>query len=144
MINPNTTDFASDFLKSHTKKCDFEKFHAYWEQLQKVDQLNLLRMLFNGKSDLLRSRKDAFNALDPNTRLTLEKVTIGGKASGWVSKYLDEFFQSVVEIEGTFSEKGFRRYLENEDNRKNLLRSFQNNFLELYSLIERLCGMIDE
>ena len=144
LINPNTTDFASDFLKSHTKKCDFEKFHAYWGQLQKVDQLNLLRMLFNGKSDLLRSRKDAFNALDPNTRLTLEKVTIGGKASGWVSKYLDEFFQSVVEIEGTFSEKSFRRYLENEDNRKNLLRSFQNNFLELYSLIERLCGMIDE
>ena len=101
-------------------------------------------MLFNGKSDLFRSRKDAFSALDPNTRLTLEKVTIGGKTSGWVSKYLDEFFQSVVEIEGAFSEKSFRRYLENEDNRKNLLHSFQNNFLELYSLIERLCGMIDE
>ena len=116
----------------------------YWAELQKIDRLNLLRMLFNGKSDLLKSRKDVFNSLDPNIKLKLEKVTIGGKTSGWVSQYLDDFFQSVAEIEGIFSEKSFRRYLENKDNKEKLLHVFRNNFLELYWLIERLCAMIEE
>ena len=144
LINSSTSDFALDFLKSHTKQHDFEKFSAYWDGLQKIDKVNLLRMLFNGKSDLLKSRKDAFNSVDSNTKLILEKVTIGGKTSGWVSKYLDSFFQLMTEIEGSMSEKSFRRHLEEDDNRENLLRLFQNNFSELYSLIERLCAMIKE
>lgn len=144
LINSNTIDFALDFLKSQTTDNNFEMFHAYWIQLQKVDQLNLLRILFNGKSDLLKSRNDVFNDLDPNTKHTLEQVTIKRKTSGWVSRYLDEFFQSVVEIEGPFSKKIFRQYLENDDNRIKLLASFKNNFFELYSLIERLYDMIDE
>lgn len=144
LINSHTADFAFNFLKSHTKPSDFEKFSVYWAELQKIDRLNLLRMLFNGKSDLLKSRKDVFNSLDPNIKLKLEKVTIGGKSSGWVSQYLDDFFQSVAEIEGIFSEKSFRRYLENKDNKEKLLHVFRNNFLELYWLIERLCAMIEE
>ena len=36
------------------------------------------------------------------------------------------------------------KYLESEDKRKHVLRLFKDNFFELYSLIERLCGMINE
>lgn len=144
LINSNTVSFALEFLKSHTKQRDFEKFITYWETLQKNDQTNLLRILFNGKSDLLKARKDAYSFLDPDTKPILDRITIGGKASGWVSEYLDNFFHSAVTIDGTFTEKSFRRYLADDDNREKLLNLFQQNFLELYSLIEKLCAMIGE
>lgn len=145
LVNYRTLAFAFDFLKRNTKARDFEKFNVYWESLHKTDKLNLLRMLFNGKSDLLRSRKEAFKLVDSGIRDTLDTVTIGGKTSGWVSKYLDVFFKETAdEIKDTFTEKKFRKYLESEDKRKHVLRLFEDNFFELYSLIERLCGMINE
>ena len=144
-MNYRTLAFALDFLKRNTKAQNFEKFNVYWKSLHKTDKLNLLRMLFNGKSDLLRSRKEAFKLVDSEIRDTLDTVTIGGKTSGWVSKYLDDFFKETAdEIKDTFTEKKFRKYLESEDKRKYVLRLFEENFFELYSLIERLCGMINE
>lgn len=34
--------------------------------------------------------------------LSIEKNIIGKKTSGWVSNYLDEFFKSIIPIDGTF------------------------------------------
>lgn len=144
LINISTVDFVLDFLEKRTKPCDFAEFKRYWDGLQKTDRINVLRILFNGKSDLLKTWKDLSKELDSGTKIILEKVMVGGKTSGWVSEYLDDFFQSSAKIEGVFSEKAFRKYLENDDNRKNMLKAFQNNFSELHSLMERLCGMIYE
>lgn len=147
LINLRTVDFALNFLKQHSKQSDFEKFYLYWNTLKNIDKLNVLRILFNGKSDLIKSRRDIFKILDDkksDKKAILEKVTIGEKTSGWVSEYLDSFFQAATGIKKPFSVKTFRRYLENDSNKKFLLHIFEKNFSELYSLIERLCDMIEE
>lgn len=108
------------------------------------DENNHYSNEFNGKSDLLKTWKELSKGIAADKKLILEKAMIGGKTSGWVSDYLDTFFQSVFQIEGAFSEKAFRKYLENEDHLKSTLREFENNFPELYSLIERLCDIICE
>lgn len=138
LINKYTVDFALNFLRQK-KQCDFNSFKVYWDDLSKIDQINALRIVFNGKSDLLKVKKNLSKEIS-----VLEKVKVGGKASGWVSEYLDAFFQSITQIEGVFSERSFRRYLENEDNLTATLREFKNNFPELYSLIKKLCDMIKE
>ena len=144
LINKHTVDFALDFLRKEEKTCNFNDFKKYWDSLQKTDQINVLRIVFNGKSDLLKTWKELSKGIAADKKLILEKAMIGGKTSGWVSDYLDTFFQSVFQIEGAFSEKAFRKYLENEDHLKSTLREFENNFPELYSLIERLCDIICE
>ncbi len=144
LINKHTANFALDFLQKEKKAFDFDSFKLYWDGLQKTDQINVLRIVFNGKSDLLKTWKELSKGIVADKKLILEKAMIGGKTSGWVSDYLDAFFHSVVQIDSTFSEKTFRKYLENENHLKSTLREFENNFPELYSLIERLCDMICE
>ena len=142
--NLTDSDISVDFLRKEKKTCNFNDFKKYWDSLQKTDQINVLRIVFNGKSDLLKTWKELSKGIAADKKLILEKAMIGGKTSGWVSDYLDTFFQSVFQIEGAFSEKAFRKYLENEDHLKSTLREFENNFPELYSLIERLCDIICE
>lgn len=142
LINKNTIDFALSFLEKKKKACDFNDFLDYWNYLEKTDQINVLRIVFNGKSDLFKTWKELSNGITEDKKLILEKAMIGRKTSGWVSDYLDAFFKLVVQTEGDFSERAFRKYLENEDNLQSTLKNFEKFFPELYSLIEKLCGMI--
>ena len=144
LINANTIDFTLDFLKERCKPRDFKEFKEYWDDLCKIDKVNVLRMLFNGKSDLLILRKKVFPELGNNVSSILDKVGIGGKTSGWISDYLDAFFQQSTDIECEISEKIFRKYLKSTEHVEKVLESFQKNFPQLYSLIRRLCDMINE
>lgn len=80
--------------------------------------------------------------LDPDKKLILERVMIGGKTSGWVSEYLDAFFESLAPTDGVFSGKAFRKYLEKDENVTSAKKEFEHFFPELHSLIGRLCDMI--
>jgi hypothetical protein len=103
--------------------------------------------VFNGKSDLLKSWKSIKRNLTQDIsdiELSIEKIMIGKKTSGWVSNYLDEFFQLIIPIDGTFSEKEARKFLEDENNLKKVQTAFKEQFSELHSLIENLCGIIQE
>lgn len=102
-----------------------------------------MRILFNGKSDLLKSEKN-LKSVDDNLKNILDKIGIGDKTSGWVSNYLDCFFQAVTQMGDSFSEKNFARYLEDESRKKKLLEVFEKNFFELYSLMEILCDIINK
>lgn len=142
LINDRTMNFALNFLENCVKSTDFQAFILYWESLYKNDKVNCLRILFNGKSDLLRSRKDLFNSVNSQQKRILEKITIGPKTSGWVSNYLDAFFREATTLGDAFSEKNFRRYLDNDVSKKKILTLFSNKFAELYSLIDKLCAII--
>lgn len=144
LINNNTVDFSIEFLKKRARPVDFETFKRYWDGLNKTERINVLRILFNGKSDLLMSWTTLCEELPVEIRSILEKIMIGKKTSGWVSDYLDEFFRVSVGLEEAISEKVFRKYLMNDDNRINMVKIFKRNFPELFSLIERLCAMIYE
>jgi len=144
LINKHTIELSLDFLRHEKRTCDFNNFKEYWRNLQKTDQINVLRIIFNGKTDLLRTWKSLSKEIEEDKRLILEKAMIGGKTSGWVSNYLDFFFQSLVQDNGPFTEKAFRKYLENDDHFNSILKNFKHNFTELYLLIEHLCDMICE
>lgn len=144
LINKYTADFALDFLRQKKKPAEYNAFEGYYNSLQATDKINALRFVFNGKSDLLQTWKSVSKsaAFPPGTKLILERVMIGAKTSGWVSEYLDGFFNAVAGTSGDLSERAFRKYLEDETSRGAVLKKFQENFPELYSLIDKLCGII--
>lgn len=136
LINKHSLDYALDYLQKK-KPQTFGEFKSYWETLGSTDKVNALRIVYNGNSDLL-PRKTVLKNLPEKDKAIIEKNTVGGKASGWVSDYLDGFFQSVSQIEGTLTVKAFKKYLENEEQQRNIEREFSQSFPELYSLIRRL------
>ena len=133
------------FLKQKKKEPDYNAFKVYWEGLPKTDRLNAMRIVYNGKTDLLIAWKTLSKSLLPDSdRAVVEKAMIGDKTSGWVSEYLDAFFQQTIKCEGKITEKLFRKYLDDEDHKKAVLKEFEKNFSELHSLISRICAMIYE
>lgn len=147
LINKNTIQFSLDFLQRQKKETEYNDFLTYFNRPSRNDQINLLRLVFNGKSDLLKSWRNIKRNLTQDMsdiELSIEKNIIGKKTSGWVSNYLDEFFKSIIPIDGTFSEKEARKFLEDENNLKKVQTAFKEKFPELYSLLENLCGIIQE
>ena len=141
LVNRRTFDYALTFLKRRTKSLEFENYEKYANNLHKTDRINSLRIVFNGKSDLLQ-RKAVLQKMPSNDKLILEKVMIGDKTSGWISAYLDGFFEENAQIDGIFSINSFQKYIEDKNNKKNLLKEFEYYFAELHSLIEKMCDMI--
>ena len=142
LISKNAVDFSLEFLQKKKSERAFNEFKEYWDGLQRTDQSNVLRIVFNGKSDLLKTWKEVSKKLDSDKKLILERVMIGGKTSGWVSEYLDAFFESLAPTDGVFSGKTFRKYLEKDENVTSAKKEFEHFFPELHSLIGRLCDMI--
>ena len=138
LINYRTQSFALDFLSSRIKETDFHGFKSYLNTLGKTDQINCLRMVFNGKSDLIQSWSNVSKNLSPNDKLLIEKVFVGKKTS-WISDYLDAFFS--VNTAGTQSVKEFQRYIQDEDKSKHLVKEFQYAFPELFAIINLFCEM---
>ena len=141
LVNHNTCDFALNFLQSKKGPNEFNNFKLYWNTLLKTDQINCLRLLYNGKTDLLQTRKSLFDTTLQSQKAILEKVIIGEKTSGWVSDYLDEFFRKNTGIEA--NERKMEKYLKNSENRKHLVKEFQRNFPEIDSLISELCNIVN-
>lgn len=144
LVNRHTADFSLALLERHSINRHFIEFRRYWDGLTDTDKLNVLRLAFNGKSDLLRSWKSLKSSLPPEQRSAIEKIMIGSKTCGWVSEFLDEFFRVFSGIPGAFSERIFRKYLEDPEHRWGMIRLFRQYFPELYSLIRQLCDMIDK
>ena len=141
LVNKKTFDYALAFLKKRTKSLEFENYESYASNLHQTDRINSLRIVFNGKSDLLQ-RKAVLQKMHPNDKLILEKVMIGDKTSGWISAYLDGFFEENTQNGDIFSIKSFKKYIKDKNNKKNLLKKFEYCFGELHSLIEKMCDMI--
>lgn len=143
LINKRTMDLAVNFLKKNNKKVDCEEFEAIFNSYRKNDKMNLLRLLFNGKSDLLKSFKDITGNLTEEEKKCFEKMIIGEKTSGWVTDYLDSFCEELIPEKYSKDLKGFKRFInENDSNRLLVLNKFGFNFPELDYLIKKLCSMV--
>ena len=142
LINHQTFSFAMDFLKSKNKASDFNTFQTYLASHGGTDKINLLRLVYNGKTDLLRTFKSVRKGLGEDS-IILERVIIGKKTSGWVSEYIDCFFASMLPDEYEKSPKGMTKYFEeNENAQKKVMSEFRYNFSELYSLFNKMYAII--
>lgn len=142
LINKQTSELALNYLKQHKKEREFEAFDTYIRNLKACDKVNVLRIVYNGKSDLLQGYSAIKKGLTSVESDILDNVKIGDKASGWVSEYLDSYFQNTTGIMDSLSPKRFKRYLEDETKRNRLIKDFKHNFSELYSLIDKICDTI--
>lgn len=142
LINHQTFSFAMDFLKSKNKASDFNTFQTYLASHGGTDKINLLRLVYNGKTDLLKTFKSVRKGLGEDS-IILERVIIGKKTSGWVSEYIDCFFASMLPDEYEKSPKGMTKYFEeNEKAQKKVMSEFRYNFSELYSLFNKMYAII--
>lgn len=143
LINEETMDFAFEFLMEHTQCKQSIHFDKYYNNMNDLDKLNLLRLLYNGKNDLIGTRKKIFNNLPIQDQGLLEKFLIGKKTSTWISNYLEQYFRNKTKLNNRLSEKTFRIFLESNENRAKLKKMFEKDFYEFFSLINRVYDMID-
>ena len=142
LINSQTNSFALDFLQEKKKEDDFNAFHSYLSNLKKLDRENVMRILFNGKSDLLYTYKQLKDYIPADDKAVLEKMMIGKKTSGWVSEFLDDYFSNASNLSSALSTKTFKKFLSEDDNSISMEKDFSKNFPELHSLIQHVCDMI--
>ena len=142
LINKNTVDFALEYLHQHKREQDFNAFNTYVSGLLNTDKVNALRIVFNGKSDLLFEHSQLKATIPTTDYSVMEKIIVGKKASGWVSEYLDSYFQRVFHSPSDFSVKAFKKYLDEDNHRKLIMKDFTHDFPELGSLISKVCDMI--
>ena len=141
MINKNSIDFSIDFLKGQIKEDAFNNFLSLLNRAGSVDKLNLLRLVFDGKSDLWQTYKSIKKRLDPGEANVIDNAFIGKKTSGWVTKYTEAFLEKELGVEN-LSERAFKRLMEDEQWKLTLINSFKAQFPELYDLLQKVCSMI--
>ena len=71
-----------NFLKEHNNESDFTDFENCINSYSKTDRLNILRLMYNGKTDLLIKYSTIRRLIDQNTGLTYDKVRIDKKHLG--------------------------------------------------------------
>lgn len=138
LINSNTYDYAMLYIKSNNKETEYEAFKKYIDSLPITDRINVLRLVFKGKTDLLQDyAKTIKEKIDPSISIIIDRIMVK-KASGWITKFINDFFEQNVDIQEELTPKRFERYLEDPDNKLYLTKMFQNNFPEIYSLITKI------
>ena len=98
IINNNSMANVYNFTKS--KKQQFYKFDQIYNNYKENDQLNLLRLLYEGKTDLLLKNKDT--DLDKRIKDNVIGCNLTKKTSGWITEFINYYFEDylgVVSIE---------------------------------------------
>lgn len=141
LINKKSFDFSMAFLESQIREDSFDNFNNLLSRYQTTDRINLLRIVFDGKSDLWQtygSIKKRLVTVDANV---IDCAFIGKKTSGWVSKYIESFLITELGVE-SLSERSFKRLMEDDQKRMKVLMSIQSHFPELFDLLQTACSMI--
>ena len=137
VLNEHSYEYGLDYLKRNKKEEYFVKFKNIVDQYPKTDRINLLRLAFKGKTDLLQEYKNIKNNLEAEHSLVIENVMIK-KASGWISEFLDNFFELHSVWPENITPNKFERYIEDAEKKSKLIEEFEYNFPEIYFLIEKI------
>lgn len=146
LVSEHNLPFSLEFLKKNTKPRDFEEFLTLLDSHMKTDQFNIMRLVFNGKTDLLKNYngKDGVQKrLAPKDALIIERVMVGKKTSGWVSEYIDLFFSGLLPDDIDKSPRGMKQYFEsNPEEQTAFAKEFEIYFPELCELLMKICAII--
>lgn len=146
LVSEHSLQFSLEFLKQKTKPSDFQEFLTLLNSYMKTDQFNIMRLVYNGKTDLLKNYKGndgVKKRLDEKDALIIEKVMVGKKTSGWVSEYIDFFFSKMIPEDIDKSPRGMKQYFEsNSETQTAFVKEFEFNFPELYELFTKIYAII--
>lgn len=155
LVTKHSYDSALDFWKKSKRiTSDVSDFSILLDSLLETDRINVLRLAYNGKSDLWVTRKsllkddregiENFIPIDAHTKGVIQAASIGVKASGWITAYINAFFKKYSSPDDELSIKTFRLYIDIGNNREILKWIFQSNFPEISFLMNRICDMISK
>ena len=140
-INKMSFDFTLQFLKERCSSADYNLLKDALDTYYFNDQINFLRYIFKGKSDLLQYKSiNNFTFEGKDVAQRIQGAV--GKASGWISDYIDMFISEKTGLGNKLSFKSFRTYLEIKDNKNKIENEFKYSFPEMYSLITYIYGII--
>ncbi|MCX7759246.1 MAG: retron Eco8 family effector endonuclease [bacterium] len=129
-----------DFAKKHIfKSQNVNDIENYYDSFNQNNKLNFLRLLFYGKSDYIL-KLDQIKQFNPSMAIGLydviEKNRID-KTSGWVSKWIEYFLCSILNINygkpNTYKE--FKKAIEDNFVVERVRESFIENFQEIHEVI---------
>lgn len=134
-------DFAKIYLFQSKNLNDIEH---YYNSFNQNDKLNYLRLLFYGKSDYILKLDQIikFNPLIANDLYNVIKNNRIDKTSGWVSKWIEYFLCTTLNID---YEKGniYKEFLKAIED-KLLLKKAQNEFFKKFQEIHEVTSIIEK
>ena len=86
---------------------------------------------------MLQEYKDIKSNLKAEKSLVIENIMMK-KASGWISEFLDNFFEAHSVWPENITPSKFERYIEDVEKKSKLIEEFKYNFPEIYFLIEKI------
>lgn len=132
LINNQTKDIYIDFIRDNFNKTYNDIIDEY-KDLTEIDKINLLRMVTNGKSDLLINLKNYEK--DNNTAKNIKKI---GKTEGWISKFICYYIERKTDCK---SIQQFYHFIKNDNG--NFKMIFKDDFYELSTLVTKLYDMMN-
>lgn len=134
-----------NFLERYYEKIYNDILSTYKYFPESNNKLNFLRLLFNGKSDLILTMKQIkkenvnINNIIINKK-SLESTINENKISktSWVSKWLEFYFCDLAGVDYTNSRAFymFEKRIMDEEEKQRILKSFEIEFSELYLLLK--------
>ena len=113
---------------------------GYLDTRRKNERLNYVRLVFDGKSDFLLTKKQISKKnprIYPDILYNLGSVH---KTSGWVSRWIEYYFLETIGI-GYDTPIGFRvfcHWIGQKDIKEKFMVSFQQDFKELYEFLRKI------
>jgi predicted ATPase len=139
LINDGSREIAMDFMAKNNAPA-YAKFQDLYNSAPYSCGLNLLRMAFRGKSDMLLT-VDKTDAEDGEKNI-LNGFTEFKKANGWITDFLEFYFLGNTEKYGArckTHEEFCKIVTNNFETKKNILYDFRRAFAELSAILD-LCN----
>jgi hypothetical protein len=140
LINRNNFELFWGYYSKVTNEDDVLSVKTYYDQMRDIDKVNFLRLLVNGKSDMLLSLKEIQeeNAkMDPNLcRLIVDKRN--EKTSGWITRWMDYCLLELAGISVNTSNpiNTFCIVISDPKKRTKVVEGFAKYFPELAEILE--------
>ncbi|MBU3202213.1 retron Eco8 family effector endonuclease [Clostridium estertheticum] len=139
--------FNKEYNRNYNKNYN-EIITAYNSFSENNNKLNFLRVIFNGKSDLIfnskqiKKRNPGIEKLYKGSNVSLGKIIIENKISktAWISKWLNFYFCNIAELDYS-NDKSlymFQKKILDEKEKKRIKKVFIKDFPELYNLIKMI------
>ena len=135
LVNIHSMNLSTRFLCSRIKADAYANFSALINRCRNTDKINLLRIAYGGKSDLWQTYSSLQKDLPPQDKAVIDAASIGKKASGWVTSFVQFFFEDQLQVD-SLTPKLFLRIIQDPQQKAFLIDSFKHFFPELYDLIQ--------
>lgn len=137
IVNKENHECFKDFFLSRIKQPLVVDFNSLYNSFNdKIEKCNFLRLLCNGKADIILNTKE-LSKLSTDEKGKIESIRFQ-KTDGWMSEFIEYYIKVFFEKQGHRCEN-FSQYKaiikKNPDLKSSLKREFEADFHELNSLM---------